>query len=243
MILEICVESFESAKLTHEAGADRIELCSALDLGGLSPSAGLLRQVKSQLPIAIHVLIRSRSGDFCYDDYEFDTMLDEIRFAKEMGAEGVVLGILTPQGEVDIERVKRLVEEASPMSVTFHRAFDYVKDMNAALEDIIECGIARILTSGGKQKAIQGLPKIVELNALADGRIIIMPGSGINRHNAKIIASTAGVQELHFSASKKIPGMMKHKNLALSLSESGEGDYLVRKTDIEEIKKIRELFT
>lgn len=243
MILEICVESFESARLALEAGADRIELCSALDLGGLSPSGGLLKMIKSRLSITTHVLIRPRGGDFCYDDHEYATMLEDIHFAKELGAEAVVLGILTPVGDIDIARTKALVDEARPMSVTFHRAFDYVRDMNSALEDVIKTGAARILTSGGKQKALQGLPKITELNNLAQGRIIIMPGSGINRHNAKTIANTAGVQELHFSASQKTTGMMKYKNLELSLSESGDGDYLLRKTDFEEIKTIRELFT
>lgn len=243
MILEICVESYDSAKIAQDASADRIELCSALDLGGLTPSFALLRQIKQQLSIPVHVLIRSRAGDFCYDDLEYDTMAEEIKLSKIFGADGVVLGILTSGGEVDIPRTKELVNLAHPMTATFHRAFDFTKDMDAALEAVIKTGCKRILTSGGAQKAIQGLPKIKELTEKAQGRILIMPGSGINSSNAKTIAMAAGVREIHFSASMKVPGQMRYKNLRLSLSESGEGDFLLRKTDIQEIKKIRELFT
>ncbi len=196
-LLEICVDSVESAIAAQEGGADRVELCANLGDGGTTPSAGLIATARRHLRIGLHILIRPRGGDFCYSAVEFKSMKSDVAFAKNLGADGVVFGILKPDRTVDVERMRALVNLARPMSLTFHRAFDVADEPFRALEDIIALGVDRLLTSGQAETAKAGLPLIAQLAQKAAGRIRIMPGGGINAQNLHQFISTAGVSEIH----------------------------------------------
>ncbi|MEP7168828.1 MAG: copper homeostasis protein CutC [Bacteroidota bacterium] len=202
MLLEICVENFASALVAENAGADRIELCYALFLGGLTPGFDLLKSVKEKIKIPIHIMIRPRAGDFFYSFKEFEQMKKEIEMAKQLNAEGVVFGILTSDKKVDVVRTKELVNLSRPMKVTFHRALDETIEPFDALENIIECGADILLTSGQKEKAFDGTQLIHQLNIRANGRIEIMAGSGITDKNILEIAKQTGIKSFHGSAKK-----------------------------------------
>ena len=199
-MLEICCFSLESCETARDAGANRIELCSGMAEGGTTPSAGLIRLAVENMFTNIHlyVMIRPRGGDFCYSENDFRVMRADIRTAKNLGAGGVVLGILNPDGSVDKERTTKLVKLAAPMDVTFHRAFDMTNDPIQALEDIIECGCERILTSGQKNTAIEGIDLIKTLVEKSNNRIEIMAGSGVNAQNAQQLLAI-GVHALHMT--------------------------------------------
>jgi len=199
LLFEICVESLEGALAAQEAGAHRIELCSSLSEGGLTPSAGLIQQTIQHTHLPIHVMIRPRRGDFCYSPTEIDTMIADIQYAKQHGAHGIVLGLLKTDGTIDTENTHRLTQIAHPLPVTFHRAFDLTPNLSEALDTLTNLGIPRVLTSGGAPTAEQGLEQIVQLVAQAQNRIIIMPGSGIQKNNIKTIIQKTGVCEIHFS--------------------------------------------
>lgn len=212
MKLEICASSFTSAIIAEKAGANRIELCENINEGGTTPSYGTLKLVKQHVKIATYVLIRPRSGDFFYTEDEFDIIKQDILLCKELGYEGVVVGILTSDGKVDIQRTKALVELAKPMGVTFHRAFDACKDPEEALEAVIETGCERILTSGLKNTVIEGTENLKRLIVQAASRIIIMPGSGIKSTNIKFLKELIPANEWHASAKSELPSQMTHHN-------------------------------
>jgi len=244
MLIEVAVFSLESAITAFNAGAHRIELCSAPAEGGLTPSAASIRLTKKYVNIPIHVMIRPREGDFCYSEKEFETMLLDITAAKVAGTDGVVAGILKPDGSVDKKRMEILVEAALPMNVTFHRAFDMCKDMEEALETIIETGCKRILTSGGEKTAEIGIEKIAELIKQANHRITIMPGSGINATNCQHIANFTSAQEIHLSARTFIPGKMEFKKTALTMGSTAPiPDYDLQQPDSKTIKIIVSQFS
>jgi copper homeostasis protein len=243
MLIEIAVFNLESAIAAYNAGAHRIELCSAPAEGGLTPSAATMRLTRKYVKIPIHVMIRPREGDFCYSEKEFETMLLDVAAAKVVGMEGVVAGILNPDGTVDEERTAILVDAAAPMNVTFHRAFDMAADQDKAMEDIIYAGCARILTSGGKQTAPEGIVKLAELVKKADNRISIMPGSGLNAKNIKQIAEATGAKEMHLSARTFVPGKMKFKQPLVSMGSSvSMPDYDLQLPDESAIKEITGMF-
>jgi copper homeostasis protein len=243
MLVEVPVFSLESAIAAYKAGAHRIELCAAPAEGGLTPSAATLRLTKKYVLIPVHVMIRPREGDFCYSEKEFETMLLDIMAAKTTGCEGVVAGILKPDGSVDKTRLAILVEAAYPMNVTFHRAFDMSKDLDESLEAIIGTGCSRILTSGGKQTALQGINKIAELKLKANHRVTIMPGSGINAENCKHIASVTSAHELHLSARRFVPGQMKFRQTSLTMGAlAAIPDYDIQQPDDKVIKDILQQF-
>ena len=202
MKLEACIETLAEAKLAAKHDLDRVELCSALDLGGLTPSAALIQE--SVKIIETHVMIRPRAGDFVYQDEELKLMQDDIQQAANYGATGVVFGCLTDVNTIDEAACRHLLEaaRAKNLQVTFHRAFDFVFDMQPALEKLIALGFVRLLTSGGQATAIAGLPTIKKLVSQANGRIQIMAGSGVNGGNAHLFQS-GGVDALHFSIRKK----------------------------------------
>lgn len=196
--LEVCCADIESVWAAKEGGAHRIELCEALELDGLTPSEELIRQtIATGMPV--QVLIRVREGNFVYSPEEVETMAASIRLAKELGAHGVVIGALTPEGQIDKPAIARMMEEAEGMSVTFHRAFDVCRDPLQALEEIIALGCHRLLTSGQQHSAFAGIPLLRQLTTQAAGRIIIMPGAGVNPQNAMHILTETGATEIHGS--------------------------------------------
>jgi copper homeostasis protein len=204
-LLEISVESLEGATAAERGGADRIELCGELSLGGITPSAALMSAAREQLHLPILVMIRPRGGDFVYSDEEFAEMKRAILRAKEAGMHGVVLGILTQGRGVDIERTSELIEVAWPLPVTFHRAFDDAADLRRALEDVVQTRAARILTSGGAAGALAGAAVLAELVAAADDRIIIVPGAGTNAENVAEVLQKTGASEIHSGLSSAMP--------------------------------------
>jgi copper homeostasis protein len=203
MLLEICANSYQSAKTAQTAGAHRIELCQELSVGGLTPSYGLLKNVINQLTIPIFVLIRPRSGDFVYAESEFDIMKQDISLCKEFGVQGIVSGVLNKNKTIDVVRTKELVELSRPLPFTFHRAFDKLDNPIQGLNELIGLGVDRVLTSGQESSAVDGLPLLMQLNEIARGRLTILPGGGINAKNAAVF-KTKGFAEIHASASVQI---------------------------------------
>ena len=196
--LEVCCGDMQSVLAAKEGGADRIELCQALEVDGLTPSAEMMAEAIG-LGIPVQVLIRPREGDFVYDEAEVETMLKEIRLAKRLGANGVVIGALKSDGSIDEETIRRLVSEATGLSITFHRAFDVCSQPAEALEQIVSLGCHRLLTSGQAPSAEQGIPLIKRLVEQSGGRLIIMPGAGVNQENARRILFETGAHEIHGS--------------------------------------------
>lgn len=222
MIFEICASSFESAKNAQIAGAQRIELCSELGVGGITPSHGLITKVMDELSIANCVLIRPRSGDFTYSEEEFDIMLRDIRFCRELHCDGVVTGVLHKDGSIDQERTQRLIQEAGDMDFIYHRAFDCTPNPEEAIEVLKRLGVRRILTSGQKKSAIEGLPLLKKLKDIAGEMPSIMPGGGINPQSIQEIKK-AGFKEIHFSATifeKRATNMPFSMNTEKFLDES-----------------------
>ena len=209
MKLEICTNSYQSAVNAQKAGADRIELCAELSVGGITPSFGLLEKISKEITIPVHVLIRPRSGDFCYTDDEFEIMKSDIQICKEFGFSGIVSGILNHDNSIDIQRTKELIELSKPLSFTFHRAFDCVTNPKKSLQQLIDLKVDRILTSGLQEKAEQSIKLLKELQKIAQNKLIILPGSGINSKNATLFKN-ADFKEIHTSASKIIN---KQKNI------------------------------
>ena len=201
MIVEICANSFKSAKAAQDGGADRIELCTELSVGGLTSSYGLIKKVTSELSIPVHVLIRPRSGDFCYSEEELDLMLRDIRYCKELGCAGIVSGVLTTENSVDVTLTKMLIEASNGMEFTFHRAFDLLSGTDD-LDSLIELGVSRLLSSGQQARAIDGIEMLKKLKDISEGKIQIMPGGGINSQNV-LEFKIAGFDMIHFSATKK----------------------------------------
>lgn len=203
MHLEICANAYQSAKNAQEAGAHRIELCQELYLGGITPSYGLLKQVMDTLSIPVFVLIRPRSGNFVYTEDEFQIMKHNIELYKDLGCHGIVSGVLKADKSLDIERTKELVELSKPLPFTFHRAFDEVKNPIETLEQLIDLGLERILTSGQEKSAEDGLALLKKLHEISKDRITILAGGGINADNAPKFKAV-GLKEIHASASAKL---------------------------------------
>ncbi|GAB4539993.1 MAG: copper homeostasis protein CutC [Anaerolineae bacterium] len=212
IILEVCIDSVEGAVAAQQGGAQRVELCADLLEGGITPSAGTIQLARRSVDIDLNVIIRPRGGDFCYTPLEFEVMKLDIQTAKAAGADGVVIGILNPDGSVDRERTAELIALARPMSVTFHRAFDMTRDPYQALETLIELGVDRVLTSGQESSVLEGLELISDLVRLAGERIIIMPGGGITGRNFKKIVAASGAREIHFVAPATRPSPMVYRN-------------------------------
>jgi copper homeostasis protein len=210
--LEVIAFNIGSCIAAQNAGAHRIELCDNPGEGGTTPSYGMIRMSRKQTSIELYPIIRPRGGDFLYSDLEFQIMLEDIHVCKESGCDGVVLGLLNEDGTIDIERTKQLVDAAYPLGVTFHRAFDRVFDIAKALEDVISCGCERILTSGQRSNVVDGAANLKKLVDKADGRIIIMPGSGLRSSNIAEIAKATGATEFHSSARKHYPSEMLYQS-------------------------------
>lgn len=231
MILEICTGSIESVLAAKAGGAQRVELCSALAEGGVTPSVGLMREARQVEGIKMNVLIRPRGGDFLYSEEEIRIMEADIRAAREVGADGVVIGALTKEGNVDMPACRRLVAAAGEMSVTFHRAFDMVRDMDKALEDVIALGCDRILTSGLMPTAEEGIANLAKLVEKANGRISIMPGSGVSPANAAKIVLATGAGEIHASARSSRASQMEYRNPDVTMGAKDADEYARKETD------------
>ena len=205
MEIEVCCGSIQSAANAKAGGAIRVELCQGLVEGGTTPSPATIQYAVRELGLKVFVLVRPRGGDFCYNELEVKTMEEDVAFCKEAGASGIVFGFLHPDGSIDTELTRRFVELSAPLPVTFHRAFDECADPLNALEQIIECGCARILTSGCKPTAIEGAEMLQQLVKQADGRITILAGSGVTPENVVTLREKTGVKEIHGSCKKTRP--------------------------------------
>jgi copper homeostasis protein len=208
VVVEICVESVDGALAAERGGAHRIELCSNLAVGGVTPGPELMRQVRERISLPIHVMIRPRAGSFCYSSCEFEIMQEQVAKARDLGMDGIVLGLLASDASVDVERTRKLVALAHPLPVTFHRAFDDSADLPQALEEVVRTGAKRILTSGGRRDgASKALSTLASLIERAGERIAIMPGGGVNERNVARIIQQTHAREIHASL-----GAPKSKN-------------------------------
>ena len=208
-IIEICLESVESVIAAEKGGADRVELCSDLFEGGLTPTIGTVKTALKKSNIKINAMIRPRGGDFCYSDEEFEVMKEDIKAFKETGINGIVFGILTPDGDVDVKRSKEIIELARPLAVTFHRAFDMTRDPYKSLEELIELGVDRVLTSGQEATVPEGADLLEELVQIAGDRIIVMPGCGITERNFPKLRAKIKAKEYHIYLPYETTSKMK----------------------------------
>lgn len=221
-IIEIATTDFISTKNAVDGGADRIELCAALSDGGTTPSAGTMKLCREKFDAYLFPIIRPRGGDFLYTDDEFSIMMHDVLLAKQLGCDGIVTGLLLADGSIDKKRTAIMVELAYPMEVTFHRAFDRSKDPFIALDDLVEIGCQRVLTSGQQVNAADGIDLIRQLVELAGERILIMPGSGVRKDNIKEIAEKTGAREFHSSLRASNPSQMKFRHPSF---ENHDGNY------------------
>ncbi len=238
--LEVVATSLDSIKYAIEGGADRIELCSNLFCGGTTPSAGLILDSVSESSVPVNVLIRPRAGDFCYSKAEMQQICRDIEFAKQNGVAGIVCGFLLPDGNIDKEITQLIVELSAPLEVTFHRAFDVCRDPFQGLEDIIQTGCKRLLTSGQKNTAIEGLELISKLVKQAGDRIIIMPGSGINSDNIIQLKET-GAKEFHMSGSVNRDSKSNYNNEKVLLSDNPIRDSVIQMVSTEKVAAVKKL--
>lgn len=232
-LLEVAANSLASALAAQAGGAGRIELCTALELGGLTPSHGEIALVREQVQLPVYVLIRPRAGDFLYSEHELATMRRDIQACAALGCDGVVFGVLDADGGVDLQACGELAAAAGRMGITFHRAFDLVRDPARALEDVIALGAERVLTSGGARSALQGAERIRDHVAQAKGRLVVMPGAGITPSNIAQVAALTGASELHASAKRTHESGMRHR--AADVLGMGDGEI---RTDAGEVRAL-----
>ena len=243
-MLEICIDGVASARAAAAGGADRVELCANLPEGGTTTSAGMIRAVRSVFKGGLMVIIRPRGYDFLYSPDELEVMLHDIRTARDLGADGVVIGCLTAEGRVDQSRCERLMEAAGPLDITFHRAFDMTRDLGEALEDIVKLGIKRVLTSGGKPDVPAGVSIIASLVQQAGTRLSLMPGGGVTEKNLADIVRATGVREIHLSARTGVKSMMTHRNETCSMGTFTAGrEYEWREASAGKVRLARQALT
>ena len=238
-LIEACVDSIDSAIEAELGGADRIELCGELLQGGVTPSAGLVGGVCERIKIPVFALVRPRTGDFLYDDDELDVMLRDIEVIRSLNVEGIVIGALTRDGDVDIGTMYTLIAAAGDMNVTFHRAFDFVRDQSVALEALIELGVDRVLTSGGARTALEGASTLAELVDQGGSDITVLAGGGINASNVADVVRLSGVKEVHVRAAAAVQSEMTFRPSAITLVRpTPPGDYERTGTRADEMRRI-----
>jgi copper homeostasis protein len=230
-LLEVAANSVASALAAQDGGAGRVELCAALELGGVTPSYAEIATVRDRLAIPLYVLVRPRAGDFLYNDFECEVMLRDIEACAALGCDGVVIGALDAEGHVDQLRCRALVAAAGSMGVTFHRAFDMASDPAQALEAVIGLGCERVLSSGGQASAVEGAAQLRALVGQAAGRVVVMPGAGIDARNITTLAQATGAREFHASAKRALPSGMRHRPFRLEDMATGEW-----RTDATEVR-------
>lgn len=238
-ILECCVDSVESAIEAEKGGANRIELCSALVIGGLSPSKALFEKVKEQVNIKIHVLLRPRFGDFCYTDFEHEIIKKEIKMFKELGADGVVIGTLKTDGSLNLEQMKELVEEAEGMSITLHRAFDMCADPFRTLEEVKELGIHTILTSGQKNSCIDGKDLLGQLMKKANREVDILIGGGVDVSVIPALYESTGATSYHMSGKVTLDSEMQYRKEDMSMGVASMSEYQIWRTSAERVSQVK----
>ncbi|MDR3693584.1 copper homeostasis protein CutC [Mucilaginibacter sp.] len=243
VLLEVCANSVASALSAQEGGAYRVELCENLYEGGTTPSYGEIQIARKLLQIKLYVLIRPRGGDFLYSDIEYDIMTADVNYCIEAGCDGIVIGLLNADGTIDKGRCETLIRMAKTkgLGVTFHRAFDMCADMDQALEDIIELGCERILTSGGKSTAMEGANILAHLIKKANGRITIMPGSGVSEKNAADLVEFTGAKEIHSSARVRVQSKMEYKNDHIVMGDNYGDEFVYDQSDVTRVKAILQM--
>jgi len=237
-VLEIATSDFETTRSAFEGGADRIELCANLNEGGTTPSYGTIFQCRENFDVLLYPIIRPRGGDFLYTDDEYEIMLHDVKLCKQSGCDGIVIGLLNEDGTIDIKRTAALVDIAYPMGVTFHRAFDRCRNAFEALEQLVQIGCERILTSGQQATVNEGMELIAELNKIADHRIIIMPGSGVRKENIKLLAEKTGCKEFHSSLRSKAKSKMDFIHPAFENSPESSMNNSIDPLEVSALKKI-----
>ena len=241
VLLEVCVDSVAGARAAHRGGADRLELCANLVEGGTTPSSGMIQAVLEATDLPVMVMIRPRGGDFCYDRDELDTMQRELQAVLEYPVAGVVLGALTPDGRIDMHVCQQLCQQAATLSRTFHRAFDHVRDADEALQQLLDLPIDRLLTSGQRATAAEGIPLLRRLVEQSQGRIRIMPGSGVGPDNVGRILQETGVGEIHLSAAQLVDSrsQFRRPDVPMSLATT-PGDDRRRITSESRVRAVRQ---
>jgi copper homeostasis protein len=237
-VLEIATSDFETTRSAVEGGADRIELCANLNEGGTTPSYGTIYQCRENFDVLLYPIIRPRGGDFLYTDDEYEIMLHDVKLCKQSGCDGIVIGLLNEDGTIDIKRTAALVDIAYPMGVTFHRAFDRCRNAFEALEQLVQIGCERILTSGQQPTVNEGMELIAELNKLGDHRIIVMPGSGVRKENIKLLAEKTGCKEFHSSLRSKTKSKMDFIHPAFENSAESYMNNSIDAFEVSALKKI-----
>ncbi len=241
MLIEVCVDRVQSAVNAVSGGADRIELCQDLAIGGTTPSEGLVIQTMRAIDKPIVVMIRTRGGDFCYDEYEFEVMMEDIQRMRELQVAGIVTGMLSADGGVDKKRMQQVMEAAKGMEVVFHRAFDMTKNLSEALDDLSSLGITRVLTSGGMNLATEGIDNLKKL-VQKQSPVTIMAGSGISAENVKLFEAI-GIREIHLSGKTQIPSKMLYRNPSVQMGKSDARDeYIIEETQTQKIRAVRKIF-
>jgi copper homeostasis protein len=237
-LIEICVEGIDGFAAAQAAGADRVELCASLLEGGLTPSMGVVRQTLAIAKIPFHVIIRPRGGDFLYSELEYQTMLDDVRACRELGVAGVVFGCLTADGRIDEARMTELTNTARPMKVTCHRAFDMTRDAEEAIEALIRSGVDRVLTSGQRDTALEGLAILKRTHDAARGRIKIMACGALDETNIAAVLKGSAADELHFASPRTIPSGMTFRNPNVGMGGTAlEREFEVTLTDTDAVRR------
>ncbi len=236
-MLEVCIDSVEAAIAAEHGGARRVELCADLVEGGITPGAGMIAAARHHISIGLFVMIRPRGGDFCYTGLEFEVMCEEIKRARDLNADGVVLGLLDEDARIDVPRTRQLVELAGPLPVTFHRAIDMTPDLIVALEDVIAAGATRILTSGGEPDVMRGISTIARMVESARGRIGIMPGGGVSVENIAELAAVTGASEFHAGLSTASPSPVRFRKEEIAMGGLPDREYM-RSTVHEESVRV-----
>lgn len=239
--LECCVDSVESAIAAKKGGADRIELCSALVIGGLSPSQPLYQKIREQVDIPIRVLLRPRFGDFCYTDFEHEIIKEEIKSFRNLGADGIVIGTMKPDGTLNLEQMKEFIEEAQGMPVTLHRAFDMCKDPLVTLEEVKKLGISTILTSGQKNTCVDGIELLKELVEKAQGETEILIGGGVDASVIPMLAEKTKAKAYHMSGKISMESKMCYRKQDVSMGVASVSEYEIWRTSEKRVREVRKI--
>lgn len=240
-ILEVCTDSMESALAAERGGADRIELCGNLVIGGTTPSRALFEKIRKETNLKIRVLLRPRFGDFCYSQNEYEILIEEVKMFRQLGADGIVIGCLNPDGSLNMEQMKGLIEESGEMDVTLHRAFDVSRDAMEALEQAISLGCRTILTSGQKNSAWEGRASLAKLQEESRGRIEILAGSGIKPEIIGQLHKETGITSYHMSGKVVVDSKMTFRREGVNMGLPGFSEYEIWQSSAEKIKEARKI--